>query len=1336
MKKRMIAFMMTLAMLLGCVCDVSVVSAAEGNSEKYFLRSDYAESVKGVISGTDKTDTSTGDPQIAVGSQETAEIVVKAENLSEMTSATITYAQNGGTLAVKLTALASADAAEGTELCSTTLQPTTDWNTRTTDPMTFGAAVPAEAKYLKVELTVKDSFDGNSYVNYVTLSKKIIVEPVVQWKSAANGKVLDITGASKDNEAAVTASDASDAVSQTWTLQEGTEAGWYHVINKNSGKAMCLLAGTTAPGAQPAQWTKGDSADQFWRFVEVKKDNKTYYKILNKNSRLALTVTDSKVTQESYTGADTQLFEAVVKQGKEDFASKYDDNYSIGNISASAEKYVISYTTMYSRQEGMYLEVVLSDGQKSDKEKGTFTVTKDGEYTLTASLYEDNTKAVKVCDDYTKEITLTNGEYKIAGAKWTCSTEQSPWTDNGAIEVKKVTDEEAEAIKDSAANYIYVDQNTRYQTMDSNPWGGCFNEKGWYAMRDLSDEERESVIKALFDPNTDGLKFTAGRTPIGSSDFGLDMYTYADNEWDDYDMSSFTIERDKQHLIPFIKAAMKYVPDMPIFSSPWTPPAWMKTNNKLNGVESGVPYIEDTAENFEAYALYFVKYLEAYADEGIDLYAVTPQNEPTMNTPYPSCVWNGNQLNVFLRDYLCDAIEDYNKANDKNVEVWLGTFTDSNQSMVWPTYKDPVTSTKIDGYCFQWWGAPLATKLYAQSKAETGTPVKMIQSESKCGGGDNSWTYAEEQFDCYKEFLDAGVSQYHLWNMILEGNGENNAEPASRRWPQNAPISVNGKQITYNPSYYQVKHFSSNIQGGARRIKVEGNNLGEGSVNNHVQDLRAIGFQNTDGEVVLNVKNSTAAAKDVTVVVNNETFDVTVPAHSINTFKLDGKYENTPDATEVQEVEETTNLKLTSAATGDLLSAEGYANGDVVNTASNRGESNQTWKLVKSDKDGYYHFVNFATELGIAVWNGVTTEGAEIKQYENTGADDQKWALEFVEYRGEGAARKAYYKMINYKSRLALTALGESDNNALTQKAYAGTDDQLWTLDVVGGEWTFPEDPDNPDPIKADKSKLEEAVENAVPAEEKDKYTEETWAVYEKALDAAQEVLDDENADQAAVDAAIKALADAKDALKEKTDDPNPPIEKLPFDDVAEDAWYYDAIAYNYYAGTMTGLTPTHFGPADTLVRAQFATVLHKMNDAVEVEYTDKFSDVTKDDWFKNPVLWAAEKEIVTGYSNSTLFGANDTVTREQMATMMYRYAKNFKKYEVSADGDYSSFPDAESVQPFAQEAMKWAVKEGIITGKTLEGQPEDKKFLDPQGSANRAECATIIQRFMEKYEK
>ena len=261
--------------------------------------------------------------------------------------------------------------------------------------------------------------------------------------------------------------------------------------------------------------------------------------------------------------------------------------------------------------------------------------------------------------------------------------------------------------------------------------------------------------------------------------------------------------------------------------------------------------------------------------------------------------------------------------------------------------------------------------------------------------------------------------------------------------------------------------------------------------------------------------------------------------------------------------------------------------------------------------------------------------------------------------------------------------------------------------------------------VKVDKSKLDAAVKAEKPAEDVDKYTKETWDAYQKALEAAKKVLADEKADQAAVDAAVKELADAREALQEKPTG-------LPFDDVAEGEWYYDAISYNYYAGTMTGLTPTHFGPSDTLVRAQFASVLHKMNGEVKMDYTDTFADVTEPDWFKDAVLWAAANEIVTGYTGTDLFGANDVVTREQMATMMYRYAKNFKKYEVSADGDCSKFPDAETIQPFAQEAMKWAVKEEIITGKTIDGV----LLLDPQGSANRAECAMIIQRFLEKYEK
>jgi len=215
----------------------------------------------------------------------------------------------------------------------------------------------------------------------------------------------------------------------------------------------------------------------------------------------------------------------------------------------------------------------------------------------------------------------------------------------------------------------------------------------------------------------------------------------------------------------------------------------------------------------------------------------------------------------------------------------------------------------------------------------------------------------------------------------------------------------------------------------------------------------------------------------------------------------------------------------------------------------------------------------------------------------------------------------------------------------------------------------------------------------------------------------------------------VELWVDFKNAEQESVEDmqtPEPPTPvSLPYVDVAKGDWFYDAVEYNYIAKTMTGKDKTHFAPAETLVRAQFAAVLHKMNAQPEMTYTGKFSDVTEPDWFKNAVLWAADKKIVTGYTGTTLFGSNDNVTREQMATMMYRYAKDYKGYKMTS-GDYSRFPDAGDVQPFAKEAMKWAVGNGIITGKTVDGV----LVLDPQGSANRAECATIIRRFLELYKE
>ena len=197
---------------------------------------------------------------------------------------------------------------------------------------------------------------------------------------------------------------------------------------------------------------------------------------------------------------------------------------------------------------------------------------------------------------------------------------------------------------------------------------------------------------------------------------------------------------------------------------------------------------------------------------------------------------------------------------------------------------------------------------------------------------------------------------------------------------------------------------------------------------------------------------------------------------------------------------------------------------------------------------------------------------------------------------------------------------------------------------------------------------------------------------------------------------------------EETEPEPEPEPVEIPYEDIKESDWFYQAVKFNYAAGIMTGTDKTHFAPYENLARAQFAVILHRMNDAPEVEYAAKFPDVPGNTWFTDAVLWAASTEVVKGYSDSGKFGPADNINREQMAVMMYRYAK-YKEYDVSVYQDFSKFTDASSVNEFAKDAMSWAVGMGIITGK------DNGTRLDPQGNASRAECAIIMQRFIGIYE-
>ena len=178
----------------------------------------------------------------------------------------------------------------------------------------------------------------------------------------------------------------------------------------------------------------------------------------------------------------------------------------------------------------------------------------------------------------------------------------------------------------------------------------------------------------------------------------------------------------------------------------------------------------------------------------------------------------------------------------------------------------------------------------------------------------------------------------------------------------------------------------------------------------------------------------------------------------------------------------------------------------------------------------------------------------------------------------------------------------------------------------------------------------------------------------------------------------------------------------LPFTDVMEGDWFYDAVVYAYETGLMDGVGDNLFAPNSQTTRAQLVTILYRLAGEPEPGGDSGFSDVAAGTWYTDAVAWAAENGIVNGTTDTT-FAPGEDITREQLVTVLYRYAES-KGYDVSASADLSGYPDAGQVQDYAQPAMAWAVAEGIVEG--VDGN------LNPTGDATRAQIATILMRFCE----
>ena len=178
----------------------------------------------------------------------------------------------------------------------------------------------------------------------------------------------------------------------------------------------------------------------------------------------------------------------------------------------------------------------------------------------------------------------------------------------------------------------------------------------------------------------------------------------------------------------------------------------------------------------------------------------------------------------------------------------------------------------------------------------------------------------------------------------------------------------------------------------------------------------------------------------------------------------------------------------------------------------------------------------------------------------------------------------------------------------------------------------------------------------------------------------------------------------------------------LPFHDVTEGDWFYEAVRCAYETGLMDGVGDNLFAPNSETTRAQLVTILYRLAGQPAVSGDLIFTDVEVGTWYTDAVAWAAENGIVNGTTDTT-FAPGDEITRQQLVTILYRYAES-KGYDVSASADLSGYPDAGQVQDYAQPAMAWAVAEGIVEG--VDGN------LNPTGDATRAQIATILMRFCE----
>jgi glucosylceramidase len=545
---------------------------------------------------------------------------------------------------------------------------------------------------------------------------------------------------------------------------------------------------------------------------------------------------------------------------------------------------------------------------------------------------------------------------------------------------------------------ITVDENTRYQQFEGA--GASFTDTAAYLMNSsgaLSAATRDATMQKLFDPvNGIGLSFL--RNPMGASDLARYSYTYDDGGADP-NLNNFTLAHDLVDVIPLTKQAKQLNPAMKIMGSPWTAPPWMKDNNS---------YIQGWLQSqyYQAYADYFVKYIQGYAAQGIPIDYVSEQNEPTVGADYPGMNWNGSGLAFFAKNDLLPALH---SAGLSTKVLALDWNWDSYDSFAAPSVTDSAIRNDPNFGGVAWHG--YEGDVSEQTTVHNQYPAMNAYDTEHSGG---NWIANQQNEDMnniidYTRNWGRSVVKWSL--AVNEQQGPHNGGCGTCT----GLITVHQNdaqrgQVDYNIEYYDMGQLTKFVKPGATRISSN-----DGTVRN-------VAWINPDGSKALVAYNPTGGAQSVRVNWGNESFTYSIPAATSATFTWTG----------------TQGTGGTPPPTGHTVTGIGGKCVDVAGANSANGTQIQLYTCNGTAAQTWTQSGSALQALGkcMDVASAGTANGTKVQLYDCNGTAAQQWT------------QNAQHELVNTGSGKCLDATNQSsaDGTPLQIWSCTGTANQQWTL--------------------------------------------------------------------------------------------------------------------------------------------------------------------------------------------------------------------------------------------------------------------------------------------------